>query len=465
MKAPRALGPAAAATLVFCAGIGMARAGTTAEALPETMAMLKHAISIPTVEGQRQVPVLAAYLADQLKAAGFPAGDVEIIPVGDTAALVARYRGTGAGKPILLSGHMDVVAAKRQDWTRDPFTLVEEHGYLYGRGTADMKTAVVVLVETLIRLKREGFQPRRDLILLLSGDEETAMASTRELAKRYHDAEFLLNADAGGGTLNPQTGKPALYQIQAAEKTYADFRIALTSPGGHSSEPTADNAIYRLARLIDRVAAYQFPPKSNEITRASLRALGAHTPGPLGAAMTQFAAHPDDAAAAATISADPAYVGQIRTTCVATMLNGGHALNALPQSASFNVNCRIFPGTAVDSVRDTLVKVIDDKSATVTVLPPTPVASPASPLRPDVIAAVTDAVHARFPGVEVVPSMSAGASDSMHFRNAGVPSYGIDAAFTKPDDSFAHGLNEKLPASEVEAGLEFWHRVLTQLAK
>jgi len=465
MKAPRALGSAAAATLLFCAGIGMAHADTTAEALPETMATLKHAISIPTVEGQHQVPVLAAYLAGKLKAGGFAASDVEIIPVGDTAALVARYRGTGEGKPILLSGHMDVVAAKREDWTRDPFTLVEENGYLYGRGVADMKAAAVVLVQTLIRFKREGFKPRHDLILLLSGDEETAMASTQELAKRYHDAEFLLNADAGGGTLDPKTGKPLLYQIQAAEKTYADFQISLTSPGGHSSEPSADNAIYRLARIIDRVAAHQFPPQSNEITLASLRALGAHTPGPLGAAMTRFATHPDDAAAAATISADPAYVGQIRTTCVATMLNGGHAVNALPQSASVNINCRIFPGTSVDSVRDTLVKLIDDKSASVTRVSTPPVLNAASPLRPDVIAAVTAAVHQRFPGVDVVPSMSAGATDSKHFRNAGVPSYGIDAAFTKPDDTFAHGLNERLPASEVAAGLEFWHRVLSQLAK
>jgi carboxypeptidase PM20D1 len=465
MSALRALGPAAAATLVFCAGIGMAHAGTATEALPETMGMLKHAISIRTVEGEHQVPVLAAYLAGKLKAAGFAASDVEIIPVGETAALVARYRGTGAGKPILLSGHMDVVAAQRKDWTRDPFTLVEENGYLYGRGSADMKTGVVVLVETLIRLKREGFKPSHDLILLLSGDEETAMASTRELAQRYHDAEFLLNADAGGGTLDPASGKPTVYQIQAAEKTYADFKIGLTSAGGHSSEPNSDNAIYRLARIIDRVAGYQFPAQSSEITLASLRALGAHTPGPLGAAMTRFADHPDDAAAAATISADPAYVGQIRTTCVATMLNGGHALNALPQSASVNINCRIFPGTPVDSVRDALVKVIDDKSASVTVLPPPPVNSPASPLRQDVIAAVTDAVHHRFPNVEVVPGMSAGASDSMYFRNTGVPSYGIDAAFTKPDDTFAHGLNEKLPASEVAAGLEFWHRVLTRLAK
>ncbi|CAM5237592.1 M20/M25/M40 family metallo-hydrolase [Rhodanobacter lindaniclasticus] len=465
MRAARPLGFAAAAALACLTGIGTARADNSAQDLPATMDMLKHAISIPTVEGKHQVPVLAAYLAGQLKAGGFAAGDVEVIPVGETAALVARYRGTGQAKPILLSGHMDVVAAKRADWSRDPFTLVEQNGYLYGRGTADMKTGVVVLVQTLIRLKREGFKPRHDLILLLSGDEETAMASTRELARRYHDAEFLLNADAGGGTLNPDTGKPVLYEIQAAEKTYADFRISLNSPGGHSSEPAPDNAIYRLARLIDRIAGHQFPPQSNPITLASLRALGAHTPGPLGAAMTRFAAHPDDAAAAATLSADPAYVGQIRTTCVATMLDGGHALNALPQSASVNINCRIFPGTSVQSVHDTLVKVIDDKSATVTLLPPPPVESPASPLRQDVITAVTAAVQARFPDVEIVPGMSAGASDSMYFCNAGVPSYGIDAAFTKPDDSFAHGLNEKLPASEVEAGLEFWHRVLVQLAK
>ncbi|HET6431450.1 M20/M25/M40 family metallo-hydrolase [Dyella sp.] len=442
-----------------------AAASPSAQDLPQTMTMLRHAIGVPTVAGRHQVPVLAAYFADQLKAGGIPASDIEIIPVGETAALAARYRGTGEGKPILLSGHMDVVAAKRADWTRDPFSLVEEDGYLYGRGTADMKTAAVVLVQTLIRLKREGFKPKHDLILLLSGDEETTMASTRELARRFHDAEFLLNADAGGGTLDPASGKPVVYQIQAAEKTYADFRITLTSPGGHSSEPTADNAIYRLAKVIDRVAGYAFPPMINDITRASLRATGAHTPGALGKAMTRFADHPDDAAAAATISADPAYVGQIRTTCVATMLDGGHALNALPQSASVNVNCRIFPGTPVAAVRDTLVKVIDDRSATVSVLPPPPVESPASPLREDVIAAVTDAVHARFPDVEIAPGMSAGASDSMYFRNAGVPSYGVDAAFTKPDDTFAHGLNEKLPASEVEAGLAFWHRVLTQLAR
>ena len=451
--------------LALAASVAPAQAPTPAQDLPQTMDMLRQAVGMHTVEGAGQVPAFAAYLADKLKAGGFAAADVEIIPVGETAALVARYRGTGSGQPILLSGHMDVVAANPSDWQRDPFTLVDENGYLYGRGSADMKSGVVVLVQTLIRLKREGFRPGRDIILLLSGDEETAMASTRELARRYPKAEFLLNADAGGGTLDPASGKPVLYEVQAAEKTYADFQVTLTSPGGHSSEPGADNAIYRLARVIERLAAYQFPPQINDITRASLGALGAHTPGPLGDALRQFAKHPDDAEAAATISADPAYIGQIRTTCVATMLSGGHALNALPQRASVNVNCRIFPGTSVESVRDTLVQTINDPSAQVAILPPPPVASPASPLRKDVMDAVTFAVHQRYPDVTVVPGMSAGASDSMYFRNAGVPSYGVNAAFTKPDDTFAHGLNERLPTSELAAGLDFWHTLLTRLAR
>jgi acetylornithine deacetylase/succinyl-diaminopimelate desuccinylase-like protein len=316
----------------------------------------------------------------------------------------------------------------------------------------------------MMRFKREGFVPSREMILVFSGDEETDMASTRELAKRYHDADFLLNADAGGGTYDSKL-KPVVYEIQAAEKTYADFTLTVTSPGGHSSEPTKDNAIYRLAKALDHVAAYEFPVQHSEITLASLKATGEHTIGPLAQAMRQFAAHPDDAKAAAVISADPAYVGQIRTTCVATMLDGGHALNALPQRATANVNCRIFPGEHVAAVQATLAKVIDDPSVKITVKPPPPVESPASPLRPDVMAAVAATIHERFPGVDVVPGMSAGASDSMYFRNAGVPCYGVDPTFAKPNDTFAHGLNEKLLASELPAALEFWHSLLMKLAK
>ncbi|HKZ10357.1 MAG TPA: M20/M25/M40 family metallo-hydrolase, partial [Rhodanobacteraceae bacterium] len=425
-----------------------------------------HAIATQTVEGKDKVPEFAAYIAGKLQSAGFAKSDIEIIPVGRTAALVAHYRGSGKGKPILLSGHMDVVAANPKDWTRDPFKLIEENGYLYGRGVADMKTNVIALAETFMRLKREHYVPKREMILVFSGDEETDMASTRELAKRHHDAEFLLNADAGGGTYDAHY-KPVVYEIQAAEKTYADFQLTVTSPGGHSSEPEPPkNAIYRLAKALEKIAAYQFPVQHNEITLASLKATGEHSSGPIAEAMRAFAANPDDdAKAAATLSADPAYVGQIRTTCIATMLDGGHALNALPQRADANINCRIFPGTHVASVQATLAKVIDDASVKISVRQPPPVESPASPLRKDVVDAVTATIRERFPDVDVVPGMSAGASDSMYFRNAGVPSYGVDPTFSKPNDTFAHGLNEKLRASEVPAALDFWRSLLTRLTQ
>lgn len=441
-------------------------AETTAQALPEMKDMLRHAIAAQTVEGKDQVPAFAQYLAGKLESAGFAKADIEIIPVEHTAALVVQYHGSDAKlKPILLSGHMDVVAANPADWQRDPFTLIEENGYLYGRGVADMKSSVIALTETFMRLKREGYVPKRGMMLVFSGDEETAMASTRELARRHHEAEFLLNADAGGGTYDARL-KPVVYEIQAAEKVYADFTLTVTSPGGHSSEPNPkQNAIYHLAQALGRIAAYQFPVQHSEITLASLKATGEHGSGPLADAMRQFAAHPDDAQAAAIISADPAYVGQLRTTCVATMLDGGHALNALPQRADANINCRIFPGVSVASVQAMLAKVIDDPGVKISVKPPPPVESPASPLRKDVVDAVAATIHERFPGVEIVPGMSAGATDSMYFRNAGVPSYGVSPDFAKPNDTFAHGLNEKLLASEIPAELDYWHSLLTRLTK
>lgn len=456
---------AALVALMSCtlAGLTPLHARTSGPTLPATMQLLREAISTQTVEGKGQVPALARRLADQLESAGFAKADIEIIPVGETAALVVRYRGKGKGEPILISGHMDVVAANPADWQRDPFTLIEEDGYLYGRGVADMKTNLVTLVATFMRLKREGFVPRQDLILLFSGDEETQMASTRELARRFHQARFLLNADAGGGTLDAD-GKPIGYEIQAAEKSYADFTLTVTSAGGHSSEPDpARNAIYHLARALEAIAAYQFPVQHSDITLASLKALGSRGQGPLAQAMRDFAATPDNAQAAATITADPAYVGQIRTTCIATTLEGGHALNALPQHAQANINCRIFPGTGVAAVKHTLEQVIGDSSVTITVRPPPPVESPSSPLRTDVLAAVTTAIRARFPGLDVVPGMSAGATDSMYFRVAGVPSFGVSPNFAKPNDTFAHGLNERLPTAEVPAALDYWYRLLKLL--
>ncbi|MGH8146453.1 MAG: M20/M25/M40 family metallo-hydrolase [Rhodanobacteraceae bacterium] len=458
----------AACITLTVAGISPAQAETTTQAMPETMAMLRHAISVQTVEGKNKVPAFAHYLASKLESAGFAKSDIEIIPVQHTAALVVHYRGSDSSlKPILLSAHMDVVAATNPDgWSdHDPFKLVKQGKYLYGRGVADMKTNVIALIETFMRLKREGYVPKRSLITVFSGDEETDMASTRELAKRYHDADFLLNADAGGGVLDADL-KPVVYRVQAAEKSYVDFQLTVTSPGGHSSEPNPkQNAIYRLARALDHVDAYPFPVRHNKITLASLKATGAHGKGPLAEALRKFAANPDDAKAAAVISADPAYVGQIRTTCVATMLQAGDARNALPKRATANINCRVFPGVSIASVQDQLAKAIADSNVKIKVRQPPPVESPASPLRPDVMRAIAATVHERYPGLDIVPAMSSGATDSMYFRNAGVPCYGVDPDFAIPGSAHAHGRNERLLATEVPAALNFWHRLLTRLTK
>jgi acetylornithine deacetylase/succinyl-diaminopimelate desuccinylase-like protein len=456
-----------ACTLVMALGCApWAGAETTAEAIPGYMAMLDHAIAMPTVDGKNEVPAFAQYLAGQLESAGFAKSDIEILPVEHTAALVVHYRGSDPkAKPILISAHMDVVAANADGWAdHAPFKLVKDGPYYYGRGVADMKNNTVAIVATFMRLKREGFVPKHEMILVFSGDEETAMASTRELAKRHHDAEFLLNGDAGGGIYDANL-KPVLYRVQAAEKTYADFLVTATSKGGHSSEPLPDNAIYTLSKALGNVAAYAFPVRSNAITLASLKAIGEHSHGALADAMRAFAANPHDTKAIATISADPAYVGQIRTTCVATQLEAGHARNALPEHANANINCRIFPGVSVASVQAQLQKAIGNPKVTITLQQPPPVTSPASPLRPDVMAAVTAVVHQRFPGLDVVPAMSSGATDSMFFRNAGVPSYGVNPDFALPGGEHAHGFDERTLATELPAGLDFWHALLTRLAQ
>lgn len=436
----------------------MAAAAPSADALD----LLKRSIAFQTVEGRGQVPAYAEFLAKRLEAGGFPAADVKVQRMGDTATLVARYRGTGAKRPLVISGHMDVVEAHPADWERDPFKPVVENGFVYGRGADDNKFDVSMIVTTLLRLKAEGFEPSRDIILALSGDEETSMRTTRVLAREFPKAEFVLNGDGGGGKLDVDN-QPVVYDLQAGEKTYADFEFTFTNPGGHSSRPSGNNAIAQLARAIDRIAAHRFAPQRNELTRASLEATGKRTPGPIGEAMLSFAAT-GDSAAAALLATKPDTIGQIGTTCVPTMVRGGHAHNALPQSATVSVNCRIFPGVSVESVRDQLIEVVADPEARVTVLDD-PTSSDASPLRADIVAAVTKAVHARAPGVPIVPSMSAGATDSLHFRAAGIPSYGVSALFMRSEDSFAHGLNERVPLAAIDGALVQWHVLLTELAK
>lgn len=438
-------------------------ARTTAADVAAAKEILKKSVSFRTVAGQGQVPAYAAYLASVLKAAGYADSDIEIVPLGETATLVATLRGTTRAKPVVLLGHMDVVAANPADWERDPFTAIEEGDYIFGRGAEDNKYDVTMMVATMARLKREGFQPKRDLILALSGDEETGMLTTRALAQKFKGAELALNGDGGGGILGPD-GKPVLYSLQAGEKTYTDFQIEITDPGGHSSAPTSTNAIYRMAKVLDRLGAHRFPTQSNELTIASLKAASKQLGGEIGAAMARYAADPTDAAAAETISAKPEYVGQIRTTCTATMVQAGHAPNALPQRATANVNCRIFPGVSIDTIKGKLAEIVADPSAKISVLGD-PAFSDASPLRPDVMAAVTKAIHARYPKLEIAPGMSAGATDSLHFRALGVPSYGVSSLFMRPEDGFAHGLNERVPVATIGAALDQWHSVLTDIGK
>ncbi|MET0370973.1 MAG: M20/M25/M40 family metallo-hydrolase [Sphingobium sp.] len=425
--------------------------------------VLLRSVAYASVEGSDQVPRLAGYYASVLKDAGFLPSEIEIIPFEKTAALAATLPGSDpALRPIILLGHMDVVAANRADWERDPFVPVEEGGYIYGRGAEDNKYDVAMMVTMLASLKREGWKPRRSVILLLSGDEETRMATGAMLAGRYRDAELVLNGDGGGGLLD-EAGKPVFYQVQAGEKTYADFEISFTDPGGHSSAPTPGNPIYRLARAIDRIAGFSFPTMRSELTRESLRLSADRIGGDVGDAMRRFAATGDEKAAD-LLSAHPEFVGQVRTTCVATMAQAGHAPNALPQRAMVNVNCRIFPGVEVDAVRATLAKVIADPGATIRTLD-NPVASAASPLRADVMAVVRAAVAARHPGIAVLPGMSAGATDSIHFRALGIPSYGVSSLFQRAEDGFAHGLNERVPVAGIGAALAQWEAVVKGLAK
>lgn len=391
---------------------------------------------------------------------------MHVLPLGETASLVVRYRGNGrGGRPIDFIAHMDVVTANRADWQRDPYRLIEENGYFFGRGTSDVKQEVALLTTTFLALKARGFVPTRDLIIAFSGDEETAQATARDLVTTHRDlidAEFALNGDGGGGVLAEDSGKPQLFYVQGAEKSSVSYLLKTHNPGGHSSMPRADNAIYELADALKSVQRLAFPVQWNEWTRGDFKAAGAVTPGPLGEAMTRFAADPHDEDAVVEISKNPAFVGRLRTTCVATRLAGGHADNALPQSATATVNCRIFPGMSADAVRSTLqqavgqdVEVTQAEEATL---------SDASPLRADVMAAVTRAVEAADPGARVVPTQASYATDGAVYRSAGIPTYGCGGVFIKDSEEFAHGLNERIRVDAFYDALTYWSVLIKALA-
>jgi len=470
MKNPNLTRPGLGAiTLCLTMTMSAADAGTVQPAVPaevsaQAFEILKRSIAFRTFPGEDQVPEYASYLAEVLKAGGFAPEDITITPFEETAIFVARYRGTDPGaKPIVIGGHMDVVPALKSDWQRDPFTAVIEDGFVFGRGSSDNKFGIATMVATLVWLKSEGFTPTRDILLALTGDEETAQATTAILSQQLKNAELYLNSDAGGANLGDD-GRPIVYGMQAAEKTYVDFEVSFANPGGHSSRPSADNAIYSLARAIDRIAAYRFPTQATELTLAYFRAAGALTAGADGAAMLRYAEEPTDREAIEYLSSRPEYVGQLGTTCVATMLQAGHARNALPQHAMVNVNCRVFPGVSIESVRQTLEDVVADPTAQFTVLG-NPIPSDASPLRDDVMAALRKAIDLRAPGLPIVPAMSAGATDGLYFRNLGVPSYGVSGLFMHPKDNYAHGLNERIPVAVFDGALIQWHSLLTDLAR
>jgi len=433
----------------------------------KTLEIFTRIIGVETSKNLGNVPEVANYLASELRAAGFPAGDVEVVPLGETASLIAKYRGDGSsGKtPILLLGHMDVVEALAKDWERPPFELTKDDTNFYARGSVDNKFGVAQLTSTFIRLKKEGFVPNRDLIIAFSGDEESGMTTTRMLAYERPDlagAEYALNSDAGGGDLDAQ-GNPIVYLMQAAEKTYVTWEITVRNPGGHSSRPRPDNAIYDLANAITKIQNYKFPVRWSEMTQTFFEETGEQLGGELGDAMIAFANNPRDQAASDRLAIESSYVGTTRTTCVVTMLHAGHAENALPQSATATVNCRVFPGVPVSAVENALRQVVENNAIEFKQIYEA-TESPISRLRPDVVAAVKKAVHTRYPDVKVIAYMESGGTDGMHFRKAGIPTWAVSGLFMNPDEMFAHGLNERLPIKAFYDALDHWSIILKELA-
>jgi carboxypeptidase PM20D1 len=447
--------------------------GVAAAAAPHPVAeaqaleLAQKAIALHSVAGPgNETPKVARLYADALIAGGFRPEDVTITPMDGTAYLIARWRGSDPSlKPLVISGHMDVVAANPADWDRDPFTPVVEKGYLFGRGATDMKLPGTLAIAALVELKREGFAPRRDIVIEFSGDEETTMATSTAIADQLAGADLVLNIDGGGGVLDEATGKPSYFVWEASEKTYADFRLTVTNPGGHSSEPRADNAIDRLAAALLRIQAHPFRPELNDISRAYFTAAAAYYPPETAAAMRAFAADPTDKAAIATLTANPAMIGKIGTTCVVTMISGGHALNALPQRAEANVNCRIFPGHKPADIMAELATAANDPQVSFDDVTKGAVATDASPLRADFVAALTKAIGDVYPGVPVFPAMSSGASDSMWFRHRGVPSYGAGPIFIKDSEDFSHGLNERTPLANIPKAIDVYLVLIPELTK
>ncbi|MGQ0559172.1 MAG: M20/M25/M40 family metallo-hydrolase [Sphingosinicella sp.] len=453
--------------LLLIAGLLAFAVPATARPLPphhaQARAIFERLVTFRSAQGHGQVPAMANYIAETLRAGGVPAGDIVMLPHGETTGMIVRIPGRDrSARPILFSGHMDVVDARPEDWERSPFQLGEENGYFFGRGTSDNKSGITAMVSTILRLQAARARPRRTLLFAFVGDEETTFDTTRLIAAHewVRGAEYAINTDGGGGTL-ASDHRPLIYLVQTAEKTYATFRVTARNPGGHSSRPRLDNAIYDLARALLRIEQHRFPVMANAMTRAYLDAIGRTMDDATGATLRASAANPHDPAAADALFAMPEFVGTTRTTCIATMLEAGHAENALPQRASATVNCRIFPGVPVETMRAALAGLAGEGLA-VEPLGEVDI-GPASDLRPDVTAAITRSIRRRYPGVPIVPHMISGATDGIIYRNAGIPTFGTSGLFSRPEDEFAHGLNERIAVASFYAGIEHVHDLAREL--
>jgi acetylornithine deacetylase/succinyl-diaminopimelate desuccinylase-like protein len=456
-----------AAALALAALTGPALAQNSAED-QRFHAIYKELVETNTSHSAGDTTLAARRMAKHLQDAGFAAGDMEILePFPKKGNLVLRMKGDGSKKPLLLLAHLDVVEAKREDWKNDPFVLKEDDGYFTARGSIDDKAMAAAFVSILSQFRRDGFKPKRDLILALTADEERGSVPSNGVSwlvnnhRSLIDAELGLN-EGGGGEL--RGGKPFLNRMQVAEKMSVSFQLLVRNPGGHSSLPVPENAIYSLAEALNRLAAHRFPVKPAEVTRVYFeRSAKLTAPGQLADDMRAVGTGSADAAAYDRLSASAGLNAQLRTTCVATLLNGGHAINALPQSASASVNCRVLPHDDPKAVAAEIGRLAGSKVEVKQLNPP--FVSPPSPLRPDVMAAVEGVTNEMWPGVPVVPAMSAGATDSMFLRNIGVPVYGVSGIFIEPSDYRAHGLDERVPQASLYRAREFLYRLVKRLAE
>lgn len=454
------------------AGVPAAHAQTLTPDQQQLRAIYQELVELNTTDSVGDTTQAARAMAAHLAAGGFIDADLHlIVPPGNPRKgnLVARLAGSGSDKkPLLLLAHLDVVEAKREDWQRDPFKLIEEDGYFYARGAADDKAMAAVFVANLIRMKREGFVPSRDIILALTADEEIIPSpfSGVEYLLAHHrpliDAALALN-EGGGGMLD-STGKPLYHGIQAGEKVFQTYRLEVTNPGGHSARPSKDNAIYHLAEGLARLAKFDFPFALNATTRTFFERYAALESGQDAADMRAILQTPPDAEALARLTNMPLYNPSLRTTCVATMLEAGHATNALPQRARAVVNCRILPGEPVEQVQATLERVMANDKIRITP-DGAAVLSPPPPLTREILDPV-EAITARmWPGVPVIPTMLVGATDGRFLNNAGIPTYGISGMFRDPDGGGVHGLNERLRVRSLYEGHAFLHDLVKALAR